>query len=596
MAEIVLRDYQEEAIERVYENYNNNILSNLIVLGTGLGKTVLAVFLNKRIMPGQPLLFLVDRIELAYQAYHAFKEIDPSLRVGLEMNDHHASMDDNVVVACVASIGRKGSYRIGKFKPEYFKKVIVDEAHMSVSDIFIRVLNYLQVGPDNFSKDKLLVGLTATPNRTDGISLGYVYDEIAVNYDIRFGIKQGYLTDIALLQIHSGVDLSDDRFYTATDFRTDELDKAINVPDRNALVLKSYLDYSPDESAIVYTNTVDHAYQLKEIFNEHGVSSEVIEAHTKREDRKSYIHNYKAGRIKVLFNYSTLTTGFNAPETSTIILARPIRSELLLRQIIGRGVRPSEYAFIDYINGAEGRRKAIQNSIKPFCKVIDIHDSVGDHNIVSVPTLFGLHPELVTNETPKKFFEEVVEPLEEIRRERKIDISEITDLNDIEMLVEHKKLNVLSLQTPQEIAIHSDKDWVSVGEESYEIFYPQDNATLSIRRNSVGKYEVFLHYKGSDNDRKLNEFFDLSGAVQLADRFAEERFKTDWVEDKPWKLKGVSFGQMNLLKRMYRGRIGVSKNDTYEDTGVPKLYDRQLKEPILNAGHASRLINEKRRK
>lgn len=587
-----LRHYQQETINNILENYENRINANLAVLATGLGKTVIATEFHKQFRSKEPTLFIVDRIELAYQAKESFQKSDPSLDVGIEMNVHHASEDDDVVIACVHSIGRKGSYRIGKFSPDHFNKIIVDEAHLSVSDIYVRVLNYLEVGPDNFNRDKILVGLTATPMRSDNVSLGYVYEDIPVNYDIRFGIKQGYLTDIAHLPVKTDVDISDVGT-TQHDFVTHELDEAINISKRNALIVKSYMTFSKGEPCLVYCNTVDHAYAIAEMFEERGIKAKCIEANTNRKERKRAIEKFKKGDIQVLTNYGTLTLGFDAPEVSTIILGRPIRFEGLLRQVVGRGIRPSENSFINMIPNAEDRKEAIESSDKPYCKVIDIQDVHDLENIATIPSMYGLDPNFETGNEPKKFLEEVVEPLEEIRDEKQIDMSEINDIEEVEMLVEKRNLNITTLETPQEITQHSQRDWSEVGKDKYQIVYPEEKKTLIVEKNALDKWEVLEQDSKSNNAKKLNEFHDLSSAIKLGDDYADDYYDTSFAEEADWKKEGVTKAQLKYLKRFYKGRIGVSRTSIYPDTKVPKLYDRQLNEPIKNAGHASKLLSEK---
>lgn len=581
---MTLRDYQAETIKRLISNYNKNKKRNLIVLATGLGKTMIATELHKLFHPEKKTLFLVDRIELAYQAKDAFMESDPGLRVGIEMNSHRAKMSDQVIIACVATIGRKGSYRIGKFSPDDFGKVIVDEAHMSISDSFVRVLSYLGVGPKSKIGAKLLVGLTATPNRTDGLSLGYLYDDITVNYDISYGIKQGYLTDIELITVRTGTDISKIHF---TDHRLDELSDVIDNPIRNSLIIKAYKEYSEGECAIVYCGNVQHAHHLAQMFQSAGVASEAIDAKTPRDKRKQMIRDYKAGKIKVLLNYGVLTTGFNAPETTTIILARPIKSDLLLRQIIGRGLRPSETSFINFIKTPDKRVNAIEKSTKPACKVISMFDNIGEHRIVSVPSLFGLNPELKLGKKSKRLFKEVVEPIEKIKHEKQINPMAIMDLDELDMIVKNRTLQIKSLQIPDEVKQHSNKTWLPTTKDAYEIVYPKNKASLIVQANSLDKYDLLLYDTKNGVTKKLNDFYNISGAIKAGDMYADRFFDTTYSrtfgDD-----KGVTPKQKHLLCLRLKGGIKVL-HEEYEDTGVPKLKYRKTGE-VLTRGSASRLL------
>lgn len=586
------RDYQDETIREIKENYNRGIQRILCVLGTGLGKTFIATQFHKQFKPNEKLLFLVDRKELAYQAKDAFIKSDPTLRVGIEMNTHKAKKSDDVVIASVHTIGRKGSYRIGKFKPEEFTKIIVDEAHMSVSDIFIRCLNYLGVGPDNLLKDKILIGLTATPNRTDGIPLGRVYDTIAVKYDLSYGIRNGWLTDLDVLQVQTKTDIRHVKS-TKNEFDLEELTKAINTQYRNELILKSYMDLSMGKSAIVYCSSVDHAYALTELFNKHGIPSACIEAETKDDERKDFIRKYKNGDIKVLFNYATLTTGFNAPETSTIILARPIKSDLLIRQIIGRGVRPSAYAFIDLAKTKEQRLTLIENSIKPACKVVDIHDIVEESNIASIPSLFGFNPDLEIPKEQKRFFKEVVEEIEEVVRERNIDVKHIKNIEDLHLLVKRKPLDVKSLTPTEEVTEHTSRPWLPTTDGKYEIVYAKEKSSLLIEQNPLDKYELYIVDNKTNIGKRLQEFNDLSGAIKLGDEYADRHFDTTF-EDLHDKLKGkgVTKPQSEFLIKLYKGGIRVDRFERYDDTGCPVLYYRKTGQRI-DSSMCSELIKKR---
>lgn len=587
-----LRDYQAETIQKVIDNYDRGIQRNLIVLGTGLGKTYISTQVHKKFKPKEKTLFLVDRKELAYQAKESFINSDPTLSVGIEMNTHTSKKSNDVVIASVHTIGRKGSKRINKFNPDDFTKIIVDEAHMSVSDIFIRCLNYLGVGPDNLDDGKLLLGLTATPNRTDGVPLGRVYDTIAAKYDLSYGIRNGWLTDIDVLSVKTDVDISKVKS-TNIEYDLKELSRAINIEKRNELILKSYLELSKGNSAIVYCATVDHAYTLSELFEKHGIRSACIEADTDTVDRKDYIKKYKKGEIKVLFNYATLTTGFNAPETSTIILARPIKSDLLIRQIIGRGVRPSAFAFVDLAKTKEQRIRAIDKSVKSACKIIDIHDIVDDDKISSVASLFGFNSDLEIPNEQRKFFKSVVEPIEEVVREKGIDVKDITNIDDLHLLVKKKPVNVKAYKPTEEVEQHSNRPWLPTDDDQYEIVYAKEKHSLIVEKNQLDKYELYVVDNKSGLGKKLQEFNDLSGAIKLGDDYANEHFDTAFQDNRPeWASKGVAAGQKKFLIQLYKGGIRVDRYKRYEDTGEPVLYFRKTGEK-LDAGLADTLIKQR---
>lgn len=587
---ITPRDYQYIASERVVQSYKENKKRLLIVLATGLGKTFLATLIHEQKIAGnKKTLFLVDRKELVDQTKEAFEQFDSTLKVGVEMNVLKADKDCDVVVASVQTLGKSGSVRIKRFNPKDYGLIIVDEAHGSVTESWIRVLSYFGVGPNNEIEDKLLIGLTATPNRTDGIPLGKIYDDIVVNYDLSFGMRNGWLTDIEFLKVETKVDISKIKA-TKKDFDNEELEKAINVASRNALVVKSYIEHSNDENAIVFCNSVEHAYELEAMFNEHNIPAKCIEAETPSDERKEWIALFKRGRIRVLLNYGTLTTGFNAPETSTIILARPIKSELLLRQIIGRGLRPSSLCFIDFFKTPEQRLAIIEGSVKPACKVIDLCDIVGNHDIVSVPSLFGLNPNLDIKDK-KRLFKEVVEPLEEIKHKHQINTKLIMSIDEIESIVTRKKIDLKSVNLPKVLTDFTDKPWVETGDEVYEIFYPADHKSLVVSQNMLDKWDLIEYDTRTHVAKKLNDFYDLSGAIKIGDEYAMEMFEhKPFMDNTSWMAGGVTRKQRMLLQRILKGGIQVIPGKFYDDSKEPVLRYRKTGE-ILNAGSAHALLS-----
>ena len=582
------RDYQSDTERKVLKNYDEGKRRNLIVLATGLGKTFLATNIHKSFQKrsNKKTLFLVDRIELAYQARDAFLSSDPNLRVGIEMNENKSNKHDDVVIACTHTIGRKGSFRIGKLDPDDFSLVFVDEAHGSVTDTTIRILSHLGVGPKSKIGDKLLIGLTATPNRPDGRGLGEIYHDVVVNYDIRYGISQGWLTSIELIQVSTGVDING---LDWNESKLSELSKAINIPTRNAQIVKTYLEVSKNEPALAFCTNVEHAYSLSETFKTNGINSECIEANTPPELRKEYISQYKGGKIKVLTCFGTLTTGLDAPETTTILLARPVKSSLLLTQIIGRGLRTSAYAFIDAAVGAEQRKKLISLSIKPRCKVIDFHDIVEENKIVTVPSLFGFNNKLKTKSHVQDFFKEVVEPLDELQHEQQVNIDNIVDIDDVPMIVQTRKMEFESLKTPEFLQDLSDKAWLETKDGHYELAFPKERKSLIVVRTLVDDYDLLEYNSRTKLTRKLNNFNSLTGAISIADKYADKTYDTTFSDISELYNKGVTRKQREFLIRLFKGGIRVDKYDVYSDTKEPVIYYRKTGER-LNAGTASNLI------
>ena len=381
----MLRPYQEEALQAVVDNLCAGVRRQMLVLATGLGKTVIAANLPTRLNALQPgkLLFIAHRNELLTQAVDKIKSWNPALKVGLEKAESHADPSCDVIVACNASIGRAGSTRMEHFWDD-ISIIVIDEAHHSIGSSYLNILEASGVlRPDS---TKLLIGLTATPKRhnrnKNGIkgtlddedeilSLKSVFDKVVYNYPIRKGIKQGYLVPLHGFRINTTTSL-DSVKTTAGDFQVDQLSEAVNTPERNAQIVKSWKDNVNGKQTICFTVDVQHAKDLAEAFLHNGVLAQPIYGDDPQRAEK--LQWFDSGKVQVLCNCALLTEGFDSPSVACIVLARPTKSGSLYTQMVGRGTRLKEG--------------------KESCAVIDVVDNSRKCSLVTLPSLVGLNPEM----------------------------------------------------------------------------------------------------------------------------------------------------------------------------------------------------------
>jgi len=590
-----LRPYQNDTIGDVFDSYNNVIRRQLVVLATGLGKTVIATqlvkkfrsfFESKQLHP--KALFLVDQVELVDQAAASMAKAMPDLNVGIEQANRKIKRNTDIVVACVPTIGRENSQRILKFNPDEYGLIICDETHKAVSKTWLNVLNYFGVGPDNQAPDKILIGLTATPNRTDGIKLGKLFDDITVNYDLSWGIRNGWLTDIEVYNVKTTTDISKVKT-VGDDFAKGELGEVVNNAQRNAQIVQAYKQYAQGERAFVYCASVDHAYELEAMFKANGVDCGVIEANTDKELRKLMLQKHKDGNgYQVLLNFGTLTTGVDSPKTSVCVIARPIKSELIYRQIIGRVLRPDPSANIDEFHDlADARKFMIESSVKPAAKVIDFEDVTGKHQTMSVPSLFGLSRKIA--EEKPRFHKDVVEVIEAKEHELGFDLKHVESIDEIDIIVERRKGNLGSLETPREIASYTNMAWMELGTDHYELNLSSSHASMIIVKNKLDHYEARVYDHKKQETYKLQSFKNLSGAFQCADSYAKENYDTTYQNNKAqWRGQGVTSKQAQILARLLKGGLYADPNERYPDTGVPLL---SYQGEVLHRGTAANLMN-----
>lgn len=330
MGNIRLRQYQEDCLEAIQEYASKGKMRQLVSLPTGSGKTVVFGHLVQRMQ--HRALILAHTGELLEQAREKIQMICPGIEVGL-VDGQHKEFEYPVVVASVQSSALQ--HNLERLKQQNFPLLIADEAHHFAADSHRRIINHLGFG---VGTDRLLVGFTATAFRNDSLGLAEVFDIIAYERSIRDMVSEGYLCRPNGLRIATDIDLSKVRLEGA-DFQATSLAAVMDTPELNKLVADAYLQHAQDQQAIVFGVTIQHALNLAEALKQRGIAAKAIHGNMGRDERAQAIAEYRSGVIKAITNCSVLVEGFDAPETSCIIIARPTHSKGLYQQMVGRGLR-----------------------------------------------------------------------------------------------------------------------------------------------------------------------------------------------------------------------------------------------------------------
>jgi superfamily II DNA or RNA helicase len=390
----LLREYQQQAIDTSFSKLEKGISKQIISLPTGCGKTLTAVKLTEQGNFNR-VLWITDAEELIEQSALAFlrEKFDDSLcdhisnygfidyvksggcfagsnyKVGLIKADTFQPYG-NVVMASQQTLHR----RLHLLQPDQFDCVIIDECHTAASNTAVKSLNYFN--------PKLLLGISATPTRTDNMQLGDIFDEIVYQYDLHQAIKDGYLVELDGVRIKTNVNL-DSVKSKGGDLNESQLADEINTPARNNLIANSYLKYCNGKQAIGFAVDIRHAIDLAEAFKSKGINAEAVSSNEELTgDRTQKIKDFKSGNIQVLFNVGILVKGFDHDEVACIIMARPTKSLTLYLQALGRGTRTLT-GVINGLNSADERIWAIKQSRKPHCTILDIVDNTTKHNLIN---------------------------------------------------------------------------------------------------------------------------------------------------------------------------------------------------------------------
>lgn len=399
---ISLRDYQEDALQKVALAEASGCRRQLIVAATGLGKTVMFATLAER--RRSRALVLAHRDELVTQAaakilevwpdlgathatleaireHETYRHLAPHVRydpegVGIvkgKANDVHA----HVIVGSVQTLGR--SARIAKLTAPFtpgvsmfgqadpFGLVVIDEAHHARADTYTRIVDALGAGTDD---GPLLVGVTATPKRGDGKGLDKMFDQVVAHYDILWGIGEGYLSDLR------GVSVTLEQFnlkdvkISRGDYSAGEAGSLMMKAGAPVLLARAVREHAPDRKALVFCPTVAMTEAVAAEFVADGVRASWVSGETPADERRERLAAFSRGDLQVMVNCAVLTEGYDEPTVDCIVIARPTKSQALYVQMVGRGTR--------------------RHPDKADCLVLDVVGATDDHSLVTLPSLFGV--------------------------------------------------------------------------------------------------------------------------------------------------------------------------------------------------------------
>ncbi|MCK4686587.1 MAG: DEAD/DEAH box helicase [Candidatus Lokiarchaeota archaeon] len=546
-----LRPYQKECVDNILNGVKNKINKQVIVMATGTGKTYVFGQLPPLIkQQGKKTLILAHREELLDQARDELKEIESSLKIEIEQAGRSV-LDKNtdVVIASVQTIGRVNSTRIQKFNPNDFGLIIIDECHHSTAETYKNVLRYFEVlKEEDNNSNKILLGVTATPNRSDHTGLDMIFDEITFNYSLQKGIKEGYLSNIKAFTVETKSDISGVGTRMG-EFIDAELSDAINTENRNKLIVETYKELTLDTKALAFASNVEHTVSLAEVFKSAGIRVGYILGSTNKEERKELLRKFKTGEKKVIINCNVLSEGFNEPSIETILMARPTKSSVNYSQQVGRGTRIFEN--------------------KTHLNLIDFVDNLGNNNIITLPTLFGCQATL--KGTKGKFITEIVEKIESIKEVNPdYNVGNIVDWNDNESIDKViKEINIFEQASiPIEVKKYSTYSWLRKQDGFVLKLPPKDEQyySLEIKQNMLDRYEFIQkeYFKVTPNRfnryrswKKVNETIehtssDLEDIFKKSDSFIKDNFQEYSIilnQKGSWRADAPSDKQLNMLKK-----------------------------------------------
>jgi superfamily II DNA or RNA helicase len=367
------RYYQQEAITKALTDLAT-VRSTLAVMATGTGKTFTASRIIKD-WPGK-VLWLNERDNLVSQVRGELADLLQE-DVHIEQAEQRAPGSARVVVGSLQSMCQPK--RLASIPRDRFTLLVLDEAHHSVSPSYLRILAH-------FSEARVL-GLTATPDRLDGKSMGLVFEEQCADYQMLQGIEDGYLVGFEFHQARR-IDVS--RIKARGEFSDDQVAEVMGDDVLKAIV-DDAMERAPGERGVLYFPRVDIGHVAAMEFNRRqpGIAR-AVDGSMDNDLKRALLRGHKRGDYLYLCNVGIVEEGYDDPGIMWIGMCRPTKSRSKYAQWAGRCTRPN--CAVDQHDTPEARRLAIRASSKPLAKILDFVGNTGKHELISpVDILAGRH-------------------------------------------------------------------------------------------------------------------------------------------------------------------------------------------------------------
>lgn len=320
---------QTEALAALSKTRDEGYRRGLVVLATGLGKTWLAAFDAER-MGAHRVLFVAHREEILNQAAETFLRIRPRARIGFYMGQERETRVD-ILCASVQTLGRAA--HLARFSPQHFDYIVIDEFHHAAAPTYRHLLSHFS--------PKFLLGLTATPDRTDQSDiLSLCDDNLVFGCNLFSGITAGLLAPFHYFGIwDETVD------YKAIPWRNgrfdpEQLSNKLATLARARHALKKWREQG-QQRTLAFCVSIRHAQYMADQFTRSGVVAAAVYAGSEM-SRGDALTRLADGHLQVIFSVDLFNEGVDLPTIDTVLMLRPTESKILFLQQLGRGLRKAD--------------------------------------------------------------------------------------------------------------------------------------------------------------------------------------------------------------------------------------------------------------
>jgi len=388
-----LRPFQQEDLDAVLAA----LRVERCVMGraaTGLGKAVEVAALAAYFQQFGRVLVLVDVRKLVRQLTDTIAWFT-GVRPGVEMGDERAhngswmTPQDQIIVSTVQTqySGEVGQERYRQFNPKQFSAVLLDECELFLAPKAKGVVQYWLDG----NPDLKVFGCTATPCRTDGVAMANLFNAVAFDRDIRWGIAQGWLVPVRQAFVRVSLDFSTMKMRKdeegESDYSEAEIADRINNEQTLIELAKGIVSVAGDRKSIVVCPNVATAKAVEHYLDgERAGCAKCVYGEMSDDDKDAVMDGHRRGDFQFLTSVMMLTKGYDDPSIRAVFNCRKTRSKRLYTQVLGRGTRPLP-GILESLETPDARKAAIAASAKPdalMVNMVGVDDEVRDITILDI--------------------------------------------------------------------------------------------------------------------------------------------------------------------------------------------------------------------
>lgn len=327
---------QQEALEALAKLQQNNKHKALLISATGTGKTYLSAFAVKKANPKR-LLFLAHREQILKQACKTFAKIIPDIQYGI-LSANHKDFHKPYLFATINMLSKEEN--LTQFAPTHFDYIIIDETHRAGASSYLKILNYFQ--------PQFLLGMTATPERTDGFDIYQLFNH-NIAYEIRLNqaMQENLLCPFHYFGI-TDITVDNQEINDKSSFNDLTTDARVT----HIINQSKYYGFSGERlRGLIFCSQIEEAQMLSQKFNERGFNTIALSGKDSQETRTNAIHKLeqkeRSTGLDYIFTVDIMNEGIDIPTINQIIMLRPTKSAIIFVQQLGRGLR--KYPQKDYV-------------------------------------------------------------------------------------------------------------------------------------------------------------------------------------------------------------------------------------------------------